>query len=195
MLQRPSNPAGDSPPQLLALKWRHPCHCVCGREGIRLAVSNGGRNSDRKQLTGPDRSRVVSYGPVPLSGARCLRSERDSSPLTGRWRLHDEGSCRGRESNPHGSLGRAIRARTIQIGPRSRTLSYGPSSGQELGGREKGGQGLATLPGGTPGRPGRRRGQLAPDALFCCECRKAFARASAARALSSLVTLRRSSWS
>ncbi len=78
---------------------------------------------------------------------------------------------RGRESNPHGSLGRAIRATTIQIGPRSRRLSYGPSSGTELGGREKVGQGLATLPGGTPGLPDRRRGQLAPDARFCCESR------------------------
>ena len=51
-------------------------------------------------------------------------------------------------------------------------LSYGPSIGQELGGREKVGQGLATLPDGTPGLPGRRRGQLAPDALFCCEIHK-----------------------
>jgi hypothetical protein len=99
------------------------------------------------------------------------------------------GVRRGRESNAHGPLGRAIRATTIQIGPRSRTLSYGPSSGQELGGRAKVGQGLATLPGRTPGLPGRRRGQLAPDARFCCECRKAFARASAARALSSFASV------
>ena len=45
-----------------------------------------------------------------------------------------EGWCRGRESNPHGSHGRAIRATTIQIGLGSRRLSYGPSSGQVLGG-------------------------------------------------------------
>jgi hypothetical protein len=44
---------------------------------------------------------------------------------------------RGSESNPHGSLGRAIQATTIQIGPRSRRLSSGPSGGKELGGRER----------------------------------------------------------
>lgn len=88
------------------------------------------------------------------------------------WRtvLHNWGTGGGNRTLM-GSLGRAMRATTIQIGPRSRRLSYGPSSGKELGGREKVSQGLATLPGGTPGLPGRRRGELAPDARFCCESR------------------------
>jgi hypothetical protein len=71
------------------------------------------------------------------------------------WRVGLSGGGRRRESNPHGFLGRAVRATTIRIALRSRRLSYGPSSGKELGGREKVGQGLATLPGGTPGLPGQ----------------------------------------
>jgi hypothetical protein len=71
------------------------------------------------------------------------------------WRVGLSRGGRRRESNPHGFLGRAVRATTIRIALRSRRLSYGPSSGKELGGREKVGQGLATLPGGTPGLPGQ----------------------------------------
>ena len=59
---------------------------------------------------------------------------------------------------------------------------------KELGGQENVGQDWQHFPAELREFQGRRRGQLAPDARFCCEFRKAFAKASAARALSSLVT-------
>ena len=106
---------------------------------------------------------------LPDDNATLAMEVKREGPLEAQAVIADSGCCQRKESNPHGPLGRAIQAMTIQIGPRSRRLSCGPRSGKDLGGREKVGQGLATLPGRTPGLPGRRRAQLAPDALFCCE--------------------------